>query len=698
MKFVALISGGKDSCYNILHCQKQNHELVALANLHPADKNEQELDSFMFQTVGHDIISLYEKCTGLPLFRKEIRPQGSKNVQLNYYPTLDDEIEDLYQLLKEVKHKIPDVEAVSVGAILSSYQRTRVEDVCGRLGLTVLSYLWQRSQLELMTEMCQMSKSEEELSDPSCCKLDARIIKVAAMGLDAKCLGKSLPQLFPTMLKLNEMYEVHICGEGGEFESMVLDAPFFRKGFLKLLEVVDVSDSNNSDGVFNAKLVVQFEGREVPEESFLKELDRLPVPNTLDPMWKELYDSISDIKPINNIPAELARVNEPVIKVSVHDLADKLYISNLQSNQDILSIKEQSRDIFAKLNDILQHYSLPRCNVLYASLILKDMGDFAIVNEEYNKFFNIWKQGPLPPSRACIESNLLSGNIKIQLSVVVNKSTKDIKEVITKNIQNENIKMIINTDKNGLHVQGRSYWAPCNIGPYSQSTWLNSDHNRITYLSGQIALQPASMEMCSSELIHLQSVLALRHLNSVKDAINSKRQLALTCFTSDDSMVPIISATWVKFAEDMIYESELEAWNMKDADPINCLIIVKVSKLPRNALCEWGGISVDEMTIEDPDNDDDDDQLVVTKRGDFRNVLDYKKRSNKSFGTLFANTIDEITEFIKNCNNAHSTLFHSKTIDNQDFGSVECIPVEAVYDYEGKLYNYGLHIVVTEQI
>jgi hypothetical protein len=35
MKFVALLSGGKDSCFNISHCQKNGHQLMAAASLRP---------------------------------------------------------------------------------------------------------------------------------------------------------------------------------------------------------------------------------------------------------------------------------------------------------------------------------------------------------------------------------------------------------------------------------------------------------------------------------------------------------------------------------------------------------------------------------------------------------------------------------------------------------------------------------------
>ncbi len=40
---------------------------------------------------------------------------------------------------------------VSAGAILSDYQRVRVESVCSRLGLTSLAFLWRRDQV-ILTE------------------------------------------------------------------------------------------------------------------------------------------------------------------------------------------------------------------------------------------------------------------------------------------------------------------------------------------------------------------------------------------------------------------------------------------------------------------------------------------------------------------------------------------------------------------
>ena len=58
MKVVGLVSGGKDSCYNLMCCIDDGHEVVCLANLRPPS-GTQELDSYMYQTVGSDVLDYY---------------------------------------------------------------------------------------------------------------------------------------------------------------------------------------------------------------------------------------------------------------------------------------------------------------------------------------------------------------------------------------------------------------------------------------------------------------------------------------------------------------------------------------------------------------------------------------------------------------------------------------------------------------
>lgn len=66
--------------------------------LHATD----EMDSYMYQTVGHQAIELYAEAMDLPLYRRTI--QGSSlNTSRNYSKTEGDEVEDLYELLHLVK-------------------------------------------------------------------------------------------------------------------------------------------------------------------------------------------------------------------------------------------------------------------------------------------------------------------------------------------------------------------------------------------------------------------------------------------------------------------------------------------------------------------------------------------------------------------------------------------------------------------
>lgn len=692
MKFVALVSGGKDSCYNILHCLKNGHELVALANLYPIDKNVQELDSFMFQTVGHDIVSFYGKCTGLPLFRRPIMFKSSKNVSLNYFPTEGDEIEDLFQLLSDVQKENPDIKGVSVGTILSSYQRTRVEDVCSRLGLIVLSYLWQRDQLQLMQEMCQMSKSDSENSTLNDSRLDARLIKVAAIGLTQNQLGKSLPQVFPLLQKLNNLYQVHICGEGGEFETIVLDAPFFTKGKLDIISS-NVLDPYAADGVYNLNLDVNFVERELVQIA-TNNLDKLPTPPLLDEKWIDLQLDLQhiDVEPIKNIQNEINIYNQ---EVTINKIGDILYISNIlpSSGSDI---KSKTIDVLDQLDNILKKRSLYSSQILFCSLILADMNDFLEVNEVYKKFFDVSKVGPLPPSRMCVESCFLSKDISLQLSVTVDISSS------VKNISN----IMLNENKDGLHVQGISYWCPCNIGPYSQVIWRKNDVNKVSYISGQIPLIPNTMEMPK---LHeqkpniLQSILSLRHFDMLKKTIGAVYQLSTVCFVSELTMIPIVAKTWYLYCSKM--SNRVNILSNERHNDLKTLVIVKVSRLPRDALCEWGGIVCNEIKNDDYDECDEDlssqyfDQATLKTQYNIDNShTNYSVISNthikRCFVTVFVDLYEELVDLLHKYKNCQITLYYAPTTITKmlHLGNVEYFPVEAVYDETGKFRNFGLQI------
>lgn len=507
MKFVALVSGGKDSCFSIIQCVANNHDLVALANLHPPQQDTHEMDSYMYQTVGHNVVAQYSELLGVPLYRQPIN--GSAVTQkLDYAPVSNDETEDLYILLKTVLKNHPAVEAVSVGAILSSYQRTRVENVCQRLGLISLSYLWQRDQVELLDEIVKS-------------KLDARIIKVAGMGLKPQThIGKSLADIQPELLFLHERFGLHPCGEGGEYETLVVGGPssLFKKKF----SIEEISIEEDKADVAYAKMEVVIQDQEELEGDVV-------IPDLLDEEFKDLKEELT--KELGTPHSGERYTAEATIPSSTSSNSENVILACLSG--DIKTVMEE-------MSEKLQRVGLSCENVTSSSLILNNMSEFTAVNKIYSSYFCT----PLPPARVCVSANLPLG-VQCQLSV---SATRDL------------------GTKTGLHVQSRSYWAPANIGPYSQTI----SSGEVTYLSGQIPLVPASMDMIEEP--QMAAVLSLQHLVRVSREVKSKLAVVVG-FTSSTSFVPVAEETI------RVYSADTPA------------VIASVKALPRNAPVEWAALA-----------------------------------------------------------------------------------------------------------
>lgn len=134
LNVIALISGGKDSFFSVLHCLQNGHRIVALANLYPPsdaaaagtqviepqqslsvqDTVERDPNSFMYQTVGHEIIPLYAQATGLPLYRQAIVGGAAHHERDYAYDTSSvDETESMVPLLKAIMKRHPPAQPFS---------------------------------------------------------------------------------------------------------------------------------------------------------------------------------------------------------------------------------------------------------------------------------------------------------------------------------------------------------------------------------------------------------------------------------------------------------------------------------------------------------------------------------------------------------------------------------------------------------
>ena len=88
--------------------------------------------------------------------------------------------------------------------------------ICEELGVKMYAPLWHHDPESLLCEMIKY--------------MDIRIVKVAAAGMDELWLGRRFDDKMIEDLKaLNRKYRVHVAGEGGEYETLVLDAPYYMK-------------------------------------------------------------------------------------------------------------------------------------------------------------------------------------------------------------------------------------------------------------------------------------------------------------------------------------------------------------------------------------------------------------------------------------------------------------------------------------
>ncbi|XP_062433834.1 diphthine--ammonia ligase isoform X2 [Rhea pennata] len=558
--------GGKDSCYNMMQCVAAGHQIVALANLRPAENTGQidELDSYMYQTVGHHAVDLYADAMDLPLYRCFIKGT-SVNTGRMYTTCAEDEVEDLYRLLKLVKDK-ERVEGVSVGAILSDYQRIRVEDVCRRLNLQSLAFLWRRNQEILLKEMISSN-------------IQAIIIKVAALGLDPeKHLGKTLDQMEPFLLELSEKYGVHVCGEGGEYETFTLDCPLFKKKI-----VVD-----------SAKVTLHSADAFAPV-AYLHFLE----------LHLENKGESSDMSMVSSCSCELSCNDGNILPSSEEDEPQKMlpaiWKSNMKHNSldftkpfgssgksphgyqwfsgftahflpsESKSAEDAAREAFSSLQANLTSEGLKLEDIILVHLYMKSMKDFTVINSAYVTEFDL-----CPPARVCVET-LLPDGVLFCIDCLAHKYDTATDHTL-------------HDEKLVMHVQSISHWAPASIGPYSQSIKIGD----VLYCAGQIALVPCTMRLVRGG-VRTEAVVSLRHVERVLQAMSQhaalQHVLAASCYVTDSKYIPVAHAVWQRKLRECKKEEDSETYN---DTPTVCgmLAVVVIPHLPRDAAIEWHVIAV----------------------------------------------------------------------------------------------------------
>jgi len=199
MKVGLLLSSGKDSMFALHKAKEAGHEIVCLITI--ISKNPA---SWMFHTPNVRLAKQQAECLGIPIII--VHTEGEK----------EKELEELKEAIQQAKEKY-NIDGIASGAVKSKYQWTRIDKICGDLDLTSIAPLWDYDQFQLINDIVKAN-------------FKVIIVSIAAEGLSKDWLGKELNnETIQDLKKLYDKIQLNVAGEGGEYESLVIDCPLFKK-------------------------------------------------------------------------------------------------------------------------------------------------------------------------------------------------------------------------------------------------------------------------------------------------------------------------------------------------------------------------------------------------------------------------------------------------------------------------------------
>ena len=198
MKLCSLFSGGKDSTMAMYKAMEE-HEISVLLTMLP-----ERDDSYMFHYPNIAMTKAQAEAMEIPIVQDKT---SGKPPQENI---------DMVNSLAKIKEEF-NVEGIVAGAVRSNYQHGIVSKACEELGLEAVAPYWQHSHEELIKDALDAG-------------FEIVIVGVAADGLDDSWLGRKLDYgALKELKKLSRKFGIDVGGEGGEYETFVLDGPIFNK-------------------------------------------------------------------------------------------------------------------------------------------------------------------------------------------------------------------------------------------------------------------------------------------------------------------------------------------------------------------------------------------------------------------------------------------------------------------------------------
>lgn len=194
MKVVSSWSGGKDSCLACYKTIKQGYQVKYLLNFISKDSKR-----CCFHGIESKLIKLQSELIGIPLVQKEVTA-------------------DMQEYEKEFKEAVgafkkEGINKMVFGDIYLLDHFNWVERVCRDIEITPIEPLWNNSPSELIREFVDSG-------------FKAIVVSCQADKFDRDFVGREVDKNLLADLKLRNICP---CGENGEFHTLVVDGPIFKK-------------------------------------------------------------------------------------------------------------------------------------------------------------------------------------------------------------------------------------------------------------------------------------------------------------------------------------------------------------------------------------------------------------------------------------------------------------------------------------
>jgi len=187
-------SGGKDSCFACYKALQQGHKIKYLLNF-----ISREHKRCCFHGTQSELLQLQAEAVGIPLIQKEVTADMQKYEQ---------EFKEAVSNLKARGFK-----KMVFGDIYLLDHFSWVERVCKEINIQPLEPLWNTSPLEIIEEFIESG-------------FKAIVVSAQAKLFGKEVIGRYVDKDFVEELKKRKICP---CGENGEFHTLVVDGPLFKK-------------------------------------------------------------------------------------------------------------------------------------------------------------------------------------------------------------------------------------------------------------------------------------------------------------------------------------------------------------------------------------------------------------------------------------------------------------------------------------